>query len=84
MAINARILEICLDGGLLKTQIMYKTNISHAMTTSYLSNLRLCGLLETSINESKQIFKTNEKGREYLYYYLRLQQLTEKQGNHEK
>jgi len=78
MVIYARILEICTGAGLLKTQIMYKTNISFAMTIAYLANLREWGLLETSIYESRQIYKITEKGRTYLYHYYQLQQLAEK------
>lgn len=78
MIIYAQILEICTGAGLLKTQIMYKTNISFMMTTAYLANLQEWGLLETSIYESRQVYKITEKGRAYLFHYYQLQQLAEK------
>lgn len=63
--IIAEILNIAEDGSL-KTQIMYKANLSFAQLNEYLSFLIRMGLLEIRKEESKKVYKTTAKGEKYL------------------
>jgi predicted transcriptional regulator len=63
--IIAEILKIAEDGSL-KTQIMYKANLSFAQMNEYLSFLLRMGLLEVQKEARKKIYVTTTKGEEYL------------------
>lgn len=66
--IIAEILKIAEDGSL-KTQIMYKANLSFAQLNEYLSFLLRMKLLEIQKEERKKIYVTTAKGEEYLDKY---------------
>ncbi len=66
--IIAEILKIAEDGSL-KTQIMYKANLSFAQLKEYLSFLIRMKLLEIQKEERKKIYVTTAKGEEYLDKY---------------
>jgi predicted transcriptional regulator len=74
--ICADILDICSNGGALKTHVMYKANLSYGMMAEYSKLLLECELLQLGESDSKNVFKTTEKGRQYLLHYQCMQQLT--------
>ena len=72
--IIAEILDIAKDGSL-KTQIMYRANLSFTQLNQYLDllvNMKLVGLLE---NREKVIYKTTPKGFQYLQSYKEIIEL---------
>ena len=66
--IIAEILDIAKDGAL-KTQIMYKANLSFAQLNTYLKLLLETQLLEIVEKNRKTIYKTTKKGCEYMQSY---------------
>ena len=66
--ITAEILTIAKEGSL-KTQIMYKANLSFAQLNEYLSFLTTINLLEIQAENGKKIYRTTAKGRKYLEKY---------------
>ena len=78
----AQILEITKDSSL-KTQIMYKANLSFSQLTEYLSLLIEMRLLENIVNEDKTIYRTTRKGVEYIKNYKQIRDLllNEEKGN---
>ena len=66
--IIAEILDIAKDGAL-KTQIMYKANLSFAQLNTYISLLIETHLLEMTKKGRKTIYKTTQKGTEYMQSY---------------
>jgi len=71
--IIAEILEIAKDGTL-KTQIMYKANLSFTQLNEYLKFMLRIRLLVKSINNGKETYKATPKGIEFLQ---RHQEITE-------
>jgi predicted transcriptional regulator len=61
----AEILEIAMEG-VLKTQVMYKANLSFAQLNEYLRLLLDLKLLELSGDDQKNVYKTTSKGVLYL------------------
>ena len=78
--IIAEILEIAKSGSL-KTQIMYRANLSFAQLNEYLSFLIKMNLLEIKNENSKNIYRTTDKGEKYLEKYKDLANLL---GNNER
>ena len=78
--IIAEILNIA-KGGSLKTQIMYRANLSFAQLNEYLSFLIKMNLLEIKNENSKNIYRTTDKGEKYLEKYKDLANLL---GNNER
>lgn len=66
--IIAEILDIARDGAL-KTQIMYKANLSFSQVNTYLKLLQETQLLEILAKSGKRIYKTTKKGVEYMHSY---------------
>jgi predicted transcriptional regulator len=62
-------------GGSLKTQIMYKANLSFAQLNEYLSFLLKIHLLEIQSEKGKKIYSTTFKGESYLEKYKDLADL---------
>lgn len=58
-----------------KTHIMYKANLSYEQVNYYLTDLLNNDLLSQHILEDGVVFRTSEKGREYLKHYTRLMDL---------
>lgn len=77
MHIMAEVLLVAKDGAL-KTQIMYKANLSFAQLNEYLSLLLKLGLLKTRKREEKSIYKITRKGIKYLKSYEEISELLEK------
>jgi len=76
--IMAEILEIALEG-VLKTQIMYKANLSFAQLNEYLRLLLDLKLLELTGNTERNIYKTTSKGIRYLESYRKIRALLKKE-----
>jgi predicted transcriptional regulator len=66
--IIAEILDIAKDGAL-KTQIMYKANLSFSQLNTYIKLLMETQLIETIEKSGKTIYKTTKKGVEYMQSY---------------
>ena len=56
-------------GGCLKTQIMYRANLSFAQLNEYLSFLTKMDLLKVQNENSRNIYITTPKGDKYLEKY---------------
>ena len=72
--IISEILTIAKDGSL-KTQIMYRANLSFAQLNEYLSFLLRIKLLKIVEQNEKTIYKTTTKGIEYLENYQKIEGL---------
>ena len=81
--IIAEILEIAKDGTL-KTQIMYKANLSFSQLNEYLNFLVGLNLLECKKTGGKMVYKTTEKGMKYLDNYKEILQLLKNTKNNIK
>ena len=78
--IIAEILKIARDGSL-KTQIMYRANLSFAQLNEYLSFLIRIDLLRIHNEKKKKIYKTTAKGEKYLDNHKEISNLL---GNNDK
>jgi predicted transcriptional regulator len=78
--IIAEILTIAKEGSL-KTQIMYRANLSFAQLNEYLSFLNEMSLLKIHNENGKQIYRTTAKGNKYLEKYRDIANLL---GDNEK
>ena len=78
--IMAEVLSVTSNGAL-KTQIMYKANLSFAQLNEYLSFLLEIGLLKTVKKGEKKFYKTTSKGAKYLESYAEIRDLL---GNEEE
>jgi predicted transcriptional regulator len=58
-----------------KTHIMYKANLSYEQVNYYLSDMLNNDLISQHILEEGIVYRTSEKGREYLKHYTRLMDL---------
>jgi predicted transcriptional regulator len=68
------ILDIA-SSGASKTRIMYRANLSATMTKEYIGLLQQISLLEVSDEKGKSIYKTNERGLQYLRSYRQILQI---------
>jgi len=66
--IIAEILDIAKDGAL-KTQIMYRANLSFAQLNTYLNLLLDSQLLERTSKNKRTIYRTTKKGSAYMDSY---------------
>ena len=66
--IIAEILNIAKDG-CLKTQIMYRANLSFAQLNDYISFLTKLSLLKIQNENRKNTYRTTTKGNKYLEKY---------------
>ena len=66
--IMAEMLRIAKDD-CLKTQIMYRANLSFAQLNEYLSVLIKMDLLKVQNENKKKVYKTTSKGEKYLEKY---------------
>jgi predicted transcriptional regulator len=74
----AEILEVALEGTL-KTQVMYKANLSFAQLNEYLRLLLDLKLLEFAGPSEKKVYKTTSKGAHYLESYKKIRELLKKE-----
>lgn len=80
--IMAEILEVTLDGAL-KTQVMYRANLSFAQLNEYLKLMLDLKLIETIKNTDRTLYKTTTKGVRYLQSYRELRDLLKKERSSE-
>lgn len=84
--IMAEILEVTLEGAL-KTQVMYRANLSFAQLNQYLTLLLDLNLLEQKENRERTFYKTTTKGMRFLESYkqivdmLKKNEVTDGQGS---
>jgi len=77
LSIIARMIEITKEGAL-KTQIMYRANLSYTQLKEYL-DLLLEKELVAQINiEEKEVYKITQRGRDFLQTHRELKRLIEK------
>ena len=76
--IMAEILEVAIDGAL-KTQVMYRANLSFAQLNEYLKLMLDIKLLETVKNTERTFYKTTAKGVRYLQSYREIRDLLKKE-----
>jgi len=74
----AEILEVAREGTL-KTQIMYRANLSFAQLNEYLALLLELDLLEAIEEAEKTLYKTTNKGLRYLQSYREIRELLKKE-----
>jgi predicted transcriptional regulator len=72
--IVAEILEIAKDGTL-KTQIMYRANLSFTQLNDYLNFMLRISLLEKNVHNDKEIYKATGKGLDFLQRYREITEL---------
>jgi predicted transcriptional regulator len=65
LVIMAEIIDIAKDGAL-KTQIMFKANLSFHQLTSYLNLLTATNLLAKTLQDGKEVYKITAKGTDFL------------------
>ena len=80
LSIIAEILEIAKEGTL-KTQIMYKANLSFAQLNDYLKFMMKATLLGKTSEKGKQIYFATEKGLEFLQRHCELTELLMEKEN---
>lgn len=56
------ILDVAVDG-VVKTRIMYRTNVNFRQFENYVDPLLDAGLIEVSDNDSRRIYRTTDKGK---------------------
>jgi len=81
--IIAEILEIAKDG-VLKTQIMYRGNLSFTQLNDYLNFMLKNALLEKVLWNDKEVYKTTRKGMNFLQRYREITELLKTEGDNYK
>ncbi len=81
LCIIAEILEIAKEGTL-KTQIMYKANLSFAQLNDYLSFMLKINLIQKLKSKGKEVYIATEKGLDFLQRQCELNELLK--GDEEK
>ena len=80
LSIIAEILEIA-KGGTLKTQIMYKANLSFAQLNDYIKFMLKTGLLNKIRANSKDVYIATEKGVNFLQQHFELMMMLKETEN---
>ena len=62
-----------------KTHIMYKANLSYEQVYLYLEELVRKRLIAQDVSHDAVVYRTTEKGRQFLLYYTRLIEFLEEQ-----
>jgi len=81
--IIAEILEIAKEGTL-KTQIMYRANLSFTQLNGYLNFMLKINLLEKILQNDKETYKATDKGMEFLQRYREITELLKTEGDNYK
>jgi predicted transcriptional regulator len=81
LTIMAQILNIAREGTL-KTQIMYRANLSFAQLNEYLSFLQEIRLLKVNSEDGRTTYKTTSKGIKYLENFSKIKDLLRKTHQH--
>jgi len=77
--IISEILEIAKDG-VLKTQIMYRANLSFTQLNDYLKFMLRINLIEKNVENGKEVYKATEKGMDFLQRYREITELLKKEN----
>jgi predicted transcriptional regulator len=80
IGIMAEILEISRNG-ILKTQIMYKANLSFAQLSEYLRFMLKTQLLNKFNANGKDVYGATKKGKDFLLRYSNLKELIEEDNS---
>lgn len=80
LSIMAEILEISKEGTL-KTQIMYRANLSFAQLNDYLKFMLKTGLLKKFRANGKDVYVATEKGVDFLQRHFELTELLTEEEN---
>ncbi len=80
LSIIAEILEIAKEGTL-KTQIMYRANLSFAQLNDYLKFMMKNGLLKKFHVNGKDVYSATEKGVDFLQRHFELTELLTEDEN---
>ncbi|MGC8998188.1 MAG: winged helix-turn-helix domain-containing protein [Candidatus Bathyarchaeia archaeon] len=81
--IIAEILDIAKDG-VLKTQIMYRANLSFTQLNDYLEFMLKVNLIDKIVERDKEIYKATPKGLDFLQRYRELTGLLKSENNNGK
>ncbi|MEM3730359.1 MAG: winged helix-turn-helix domain-containing protein [Candidatus Bathyarchaeia archaeon] len=81
--IISEILEIAKDG-VLKTQIMYRANLSFTQLNEYLDFMLKIKLIEKFVENNKEIYKATAKGLEFLQRYREITELIRHENDNQK
>jgi predicted transcriptional regulator len=79
LGIIAEILEIAKEGTL-KTQIMYKANLSYAQLNDYLKFMLKSELLQKFVNRGKDVYAVTDKGIDFLQRHFELAEMLKENG----
>ena len=74
LTIMAQILNIAREETL-KTQIMYRANLSFAQLNQYLSDLQEIGLLKNNTEDGRTTYRTTSRGIKYLERFSEIEDL---------
>jgi predicted transcriptional regulator len=78
------VLELA-TSGIKKTHIMYRANLSYEQVHLYLGELIAKSLIVQDVSSPDGVvYRTTEKGREFLLYYTRLAEFLEEEKEEEK
>jgi len=83
LCIIAEILEIAKEGSL-KTQIMYKANLSFAQLNEYLKFMLKINLIKKVVNRGKDSYIATDKGLDFLQRQYELTELLKGDDEHPK
>jgi predicted transcriptional regulator len=72
--IIAEIIDIARDGSL-KTQVMYRANLSFTQLNDYLRFMLRISLLEKVLENDKDVYRATEKGLDFLQRYREINEL---------
>ncbi|MEM0008059.1 MAG: winged helix-turn-helix domain-containing protein [Candidatus Bathyarchaeia archaeon] len=81
--IIAEILDIAKDG-VLKTQIMYRANLSFTQLNDYLEFMLKVNLIDRIVEKDKEIYKATSKGLDFLQRYRELTGLLKSENENGK
>jgi predicted transcriptional regulator len=77
--IIAEIIEIARDGSL-KTQVMYRANLSFTQLNDYLRFMMRISLLEKVLENDKDYYQATDKGLDFLQRYREINELLKTEG----
>jgi predicted transcriptional regulator len=80
--IVAEILEIARDGSL-KTQVMYRANLSFTQLNDYLRFMLKINLLERVLENDREIYRATSKGADFLQRYREISELLKSEEENE-
>lgn len=81
--IIAEILELTKEGAL-KTQIMYRANLSFTQLNGYIKFMLQNELLEKVVLDDKDVYKATQKGMNFLQRYREITELLKTEGENYK